>query len=119
MWFGEPHPFPKRVSPTRLSTSGQQSYEGWSCRIVNWIEAVKNSVPLAGFCEYGYESSDVLNVGNSLPSQLTVDFEREWYFGVNLLYVDCFVNRKVQWSTRGLLLQLAFHKGKAPHSVET
>jgi len=32
MWFGEPHPFPERGSPTRLSASGQQSYEGWSCR---------------------------------------------------------------------------------------
>jgi hypothetical protein len=25
MWFDEPHPFPERGSPTRLSTSGQQS----------------------------------------------------------------------------------------------
>jgi len=33
MWFGEPHPFPEGGSPTRLSASGQQSYEGWSCRI--------------------------------------------------------------------------------------
>jgi len=33
MWFGEPNPFPRRGSPTRLSASGQQSYEGWSCRI--------------------------------------------------------------------------------------
>ena len=33
MWFGEPHPFPERGSPTRLSASGQRSYEGWSCRI--------------------------------------------------------------------------------------
>jgi hypothetical protein len=32
MWFGEPHPFPERGSPTRLSASGQQSYKGWSCR---------------------------------------------------------------------------------------
>jgi hypothetical protein len=32
MWFGEPHPFPARGSPTRLSKSGQQSYTGWSCR---------------------------------------------------------------------------------------
>ena len=32
MWFGEPHPFPERGSPTRLSALGQQSYEGWSCR---------------------------------------------------------------------------------------
>jgi len=34
MWFSEPHPFPERGSPTRLSTSGQQSYKGWSCRTV-------------------------------------------------------------------------------------
>jgi len=27
MWFGEPHSFPGRRSPTRLSASGQQSYE--------------------------------------------------------------------------------------------
>jgi len=33
MWFGEPHPVRKRESPTRLSTSGQQSYKGWSCRV--------------------------------------------------------------------------------------
>jgi len=33
MWFGEPHPFPVRGSPTRLSASAQQSYEGWSCRL--------------------------------------------------------------------------------------
>ena len=26
--FGEPHPFPERGSPTRLSASEQQSYEG-------------------------------------------------------------------------------------------
>ena len=35
MWFGEPHPFPERGSPTILSASGQQSYKGWSCRL--WI----------------------------------------------------------------------------------
>jgi len=33
MSFGEPHPFPERGSPTRLSESGQQSYEGRSCRL--------------------------------------------------------------------------------------
>jgi len=33
MWFGEPHPFPVRGSPTRLSTSEQQRYEGWSCTV--------------------------------------------------------------------------------------
>jgi len=33
MWFGEPHPFPERGSPTGLSASEQQSYEGWSCRM--------------------------------------------------------------------------------------
>ena len=32
MWFAEPHPFPERGSPTGLSASGQQSYEGWSYR---------------------------------------------------------------------------------------
>jgi len=32
MWFGEPHPFPERGSPNRLSASGQQNYKGWSCR---------------------------------------------------------------------------------------
>jgi hypothetical protein len=31
MWFGEPQPFPERGSLTRLSASGQQRYEGWSC----------------------------------------------------------------------------------------
>jgi len=31
MWFGEPHSFPETGSPTRLSTSGRQRYEGWSC----------------------------------------------------------------------------------------
>jgi len=29
--IGEPHPFRERGSPTRLSASGQQRYEGWSC----------------------------------------------------------------------------------------
>ena len=38
MWFGEPHPFPERGSPTGLSASGQQSYEGWSCRI--WLSTL-------------------------------------------------------------------------------
>ena len=33
MWFGEPLPFPERGSPNRLRASGQQSYEGWSCRL--------------------------------------------------------------------------------------
>jgi len=33
MWFAEPHPFPEGGSPTRLNASGQQSYEGWSCRV--------------------------------------------------------------------------------------
>ena len=33
MWFGEPRPFPERGSPTRLSTSWQQSYEGWPGRV--------------------------------------------------------------------------------------
>jgi hypothetical protein len=32
MWFGEPHPFPERGSPTILSASGQKRYKGWSCR---------------------------------------------------------------------------------------
>ena len=32
MWFGEPHPFPERGSPTGLGVWRQQSYEGWSCR---------------------------------------------------------------------------------------
>jgi len=32
MWFGEPHPSPKRSSLTRLSTSGQTRYKGWSRR---------------------------------------------------------------------------------------
>jgi len=31
MWFGEPHPSPES-SPTRLSTSGQTRYKGWSCK---------------------------------------------------------------------------------------
>jgi len=33
MWFGEPHPFPERGSPTKLRMSGQQSYKGWPCRV--------------------------------------------------------------------------------------
>jgi len=33
MCFGEPHPFPERGSPTRLSASGKQSYEGWFWRV--------------------------------------------------------------------------------------
>ena len=37
MWFGEPHPFPERGSPTRLSVSGQQNYKGWSCSICIFI----------------------------------------------------------------------------------
>jgi len=28
MWFGEPHPFPERGSPTRLGESGQQITKG-------------------------------------------------------------------------------------------
>jgi hypothetical protein len=32
MGFGELHPFPERGSPTRLSASGQESYEGLLCR---------------------------------------------------------------------------------------
>jgi len=47
MWFGEPHPFPERGSPTRLSASGQQSYEGWSCR--------KYSVENTEINEYFYD----------------------------------------------------------------
>jgi hypothetical protein len=39
MWFGEPHPFPQRGSPTTLSASVQQSYEGWSCRKSNFFSA--------------------------------------------------------------------------------
>jgi hypothetical protein len=27
----EPHPYPERSSPTRLSMSGHASYKGWSC----------------------------------------------------------------------------------------
>jgi len=48
MWFGEPHSFSERESPTRLSTSGQQSYEGWPCRLISlqvWRSVV---LPLAG-----------------------------------------------------------------------
>jgi len=36
MWFGEPHPFPERGSPTGLSASEQRSYKGWSCRTKFW-----------------------------------------------------------------------------------
>ena len=43
MRFGEPHPFPKRGSPTRLSASGQQSYEGWSCRL--WLIRIACWIP--------------------------------------------------------------------------
>jgi len=32
MWFGEPHASPERISPTRLSMSGQTRYKGWSCK---------------------------------------------------------------------------------------
>ena len=32
MWFGEPHPFPERGSPTILRASGQKCYEGLSFR---------------------------------------------------------------------------------------
>jgi hypothetical protein len=32
MWFGEQLPFPERGSPTRLSTLGQPSWKGWSCK---------------------------------------------------------------------------------------
>jgi len=32
MLFGQPHPSPERGSPTRLSTWGQPSEKGWSCR---------------------------------------------------------------------------------------
>ena len=39
MWFGEPHPSPERSSPTRLSTSGQTKYKGWSCRVY-WIQSI-------------------------------------------------------------------------------
>ena len=28
MWFGEPHSFPERESPTKLKASGQQSSKG-------------------------------------------------------------------------------------------
>jgi len=43
MWFGEPHLFPERGSLTRLSASGQQSYEGWSCRKFFSLSTSKNS----------------------------------------------------------------------------
>jgi hypothetical protein len=33
MRFDEPHPSPKRSSPSRLSTSGQTRYQGWSCNV--------------------------------------------------------------------------------------
>ena len=32
MWFGEPHPFPERGSPIRLSVSEEQRYKGRTCR---------------------------------------------------------------------------------------
>jgi len=32
MWFGEPHVFPERGSPTILSMLGQKRYKGWLCR---------------------------------------------------------------------------------------
>jgi len=46
MCFGEPHPFPERGSPTKLSASGQQSYEGWSCRLLRHYKLLtKKSFP--------------------------------------------------------------------------
>jgi hypothetical protein len=47
MWFDEPHPSPERSSPTRLSTLGQPSYNGWSRRR-EWYE-IQPDLPLATF----------------------------------------------------------------------
>jgi len=45
MWFGEPHPFPERGSPTRLSASGQQRYEGWSCIVWHLVMLLRGQRP--------------------------------------------------------------------------
>jgi len=37
MWFGQTHPSPERCSLTRLSTSEQTKYKGWSCR-ADWSD---------------------------------------------------------------------------------
>ena len=52
MWFGEPHPFPERGSPTRLSASRQQSYEGWSCRIYSATWRFYSKVQSRGMCAF-------------------------------------------------------------------
>jgi len=57
-WFGEPHPFPERGSPTSLSASVQQRYEGWSFRMLatrvrciiqhvwctQWLDALRTQI---------------------------------------------------------------------------
>jgi hypothetical protein len=48
MWFGEPHPFPERGSPTILSMSGKQRYEGWSCTLLN-VPILRHFTPPRSF----------------------------------------------------------------------
>ena len=62
MWFGEPHPFPGRGSPARLSASEQQSYEGWSCRSLNLTSADSKN---KGF---EFELKVSINIGGSWNS---------------------------------------------------
>jgi len=42
MWFGVPHPFPEKGSATRLSKLGRQSFKGWLCRMVKWVNEWMN-----------------------------------------------------------------------------
>ena len=57
MWFGEPHPFPERGSPTILSTSGQQRYKGWWCKWWYWHFVTMDTINLPPTTAFWSEST--------------------------------------------------------------
>jgi len=77
MQFGEPHPFPGRGSPTRLSASGQQSDEGCSCR--EWRRTTEEDKSIHPFIHIemlgkNYEITFSLNIQATTKSSVSLKY---------------------------------------------
>ena len=61
MRFDEPHPSPKRSSPTRLNTMGQTRYKGWPCTVPSCVW-VRNGVEILRGPRTVIKSFNALNI---------------------------------------------------------
>jgi len=103
MWFGEPHPFPERGSPTRLSASGQESYEGWSCRIGQYTQLRKDN-PL-----YTMQENHNIIQGNTTQYYTMKSFDPG--FNLPSAYLEYFLGVKAAADNRTVTCQSSLNLG--------